>query len=305
MNTKVYIPDIECESCVKLLNRKFSDVKGIESVKINNDSADIQFDHYLIGPEHLVKLVKESGFRASLEPFERKTLSERIRDFRENRKKYELEIVGLKYVIYVFLALAAVEAVAYFGFLSSTSNFLSKYGLMLFYLNFTIALMGGATWHFIAYKARVTCMTGMMIGMIFGMQAGMMLGAILGATNGFFIGAVAGMMLGVIVGVLTGKCCGTMGVLQGMMAGMMGGTMGPMISVMMISDNLNLFLPLYMTINAIIVIGLSFIVIEEIAEGKQVTKEPLDFATFASACLIITTILVAIMVFGPKSAVAF
>jgi hypothetical protein len=145
-------------------------------------------------------------------------------------------------------------------------------------------------------------MHGMMIGMTIGMQTGMLLGAILGATNGFFVGATAGMVLGVTAGIIAGRCCGIMGTMEGMMAGVMGGTMGPMISVMMLSDHLQWFMPLYVIVNIVIVAGLVKMYLEGVvAPAKQVHERPLDALTFISICVVVTALLVAIMVYGPKS----
>ncbi len=302
MKTKIYIPDIECDSCTRLLAKKFKSLQGVDSFSFEKDSAELDYNEALIKPANIIQAVENSGFRASETPFGRKSLKERARDFRENSHKYRIEMTALNYAAYSFLILSLVEAIAYFGFFRAIPNFIGKYGWWLLYLNISISTLGTAVWHYVSYKARITCMTGMMIGMTFGMQAGMMIGAVIGATNGFFIGAMAGMLIGVSVGAATGKCCGIMGIMQGMMAGMMGGTMGPMISLMMFTDNLLLFMPFYMAINVMIVFGLSYMVYEEVVEDKKdVKKNPPDFLTFVSACLIVAFVLAAVMVLGPKS----
>lgn len=302
MKKRIYVPDIECDSCSRLINKKFKSVQGIENVTIKDDYLDVDYDESLIKAENLVTTVKNAGFRASFEPFDRKSLKERIRDFKENTHKYKIELQGFMYSIYVFLILTALEGIAYFGFFSSIPNFFAKYGVWLLYLNITVATVGFAIWHFSAYKTKVTCMTGMMIGMTVGMQAGMMLGAIIGATNGFFTGSMAGMIIGVIVGAITGKCCGVMGVMEGMMAGLMGGTMGPMVSVMMFSDHLNIFMPFYMIVNVLILWGFSYMVFEELVENSSnVKKSPIDFVTFASICILVTIGLILLIMYGPKS----
>ena len=134
------------------------------------------------------------------------------------------------------------------------------------------------------------------------MQTGMMIGAIVGATNGFFMGSMVGMIVGTIIGVITGKCCGVMGLMEGAMAGLMGGTMGPMITVMMFSDHVLIFMPLYMIINIGIMLGLSYMLYEEIVEGRQVVKKPLDFNTLAAASVLALIIIGALMIYGPSSA---
>ncbi len=301
MKLKVYIPDIECDSCVKLISKKLKNVHGIKDMKFNEDSVELDYDAGLVKQEHIINVIKEAGYRASTEPFERKTLRERWNEFRESGSKYGIEKTGIKYIIYAFLAIALTELVAYLGIFSSIPYFFKNYGWWIFYLNISVAFLGGALWHFYSYKGKATCMTGMMIGMTFGMQAGMMLGAVMGATNGFFVGAMIGMLTGVFVGAVSGKCCGIMGVMQGMMAGVMGGTMGPMISLMMFSDNILWFMPFYMAINVVILLGFSYMMYEEVVEGKIVEKNPIDFWTFLSYSLLFTAIMILIMLYGPKS----
>ena len=128
-----------------------------------------------------------------------------------------------------------------------------------------------------------------------------MLGAVFGATNGFFVGSMVGMLIGVAIGAWAGCGCGVMGWMQGMMAGLMGGTMGPMISIMMFNDHLMLFMPFYIAINVLILWGFSYMVYEEIVEGKRVERKPYDLLTLASLTLIIGAALSILMVYGPKS----
>ena len=144
-----------------------------------------------------------------------------------------------------------------------------------------------------------------MIGMTVGMQTGMMIGAVLGATNGFFVGALAGMLLGVLVGAIMGNCCGVMGVMEGMMAGLMGGTMGPMISVMMVADNIHLFMPFYMIINIIILVGLWYMHHESaVYKAPKLRREPIDFTTYASVSIVACTVLTFIILYAPKNIIA-
>jgi hypothetical protein len=110
------------------------------------------------------------------------------------------------------------------------------------------------------------------------------------------------MLISVGLGALTGQCCGIMGVLEGMMAGVMGGTMGPMVTVMMFSDNLNVFMPFYVVINLIIMWGLVYMMYEEGVEGKQgVRTKDIDFFTFSSFVIVVAALIIITMVYGPKS----
>ncbi|MEM4397002.1 MAG: hypothetical protein QW757_00070, partial [Candidatus Woesearchaeota archaeon] len=63
-----------------------------------------------------IKKIKELGYRASLEPFERKTFSERLRDFIENKHKYFLEYRLMRYFIGLFFVLIFVNFVFVFAF---------------------------------------------------------------------------------------------------------------------------------------------------------------------------------------------
>ncbi len=303
MKTKIYIPDIECESCSKLIDKKFSKIEGVSNHKIHFDSMDIEYNDNTIKAEDLVVAVEDLGFRASVRPFERKSFSERWKDFKENTHKYETVIEAIQYGFLAFIILLALDAVAFVGFLDSAiPNFFSHYAWWLFYLDLSVASIGATIWYMSSYKGNVTCMTGMMIGMTVGMQSGMMIGAVVGGSNGFFTGAIVGMTVAVIAGTLTGAVCGIMGAVQGMMSGVMAGTMGAMITIMMFTDHVLIFMPYYMLINVVILLGLIYLFYEEVVEGKKNVKiKSSDFMTFVSACIIITTILTLIMIYGPKS----
>ena len=291
IKTKIYIPDIECDSCTKLLKRKFKDMDGIEFTHEHN-----------IKIEDMIQTINELGFRASLRPFERKNLKERLRDFKEHKSKYSMMIRAVVYTFLLMLILLAIETVAYFGFLKFIPDFLPKYGLWILYLDISMATIGSSLWYMYSYKTNVTCMTGMMIGMTVGMQVGMMIGIIFGAVNGFFIGSMVGMILGTIAGAIAGSNCGIMGTLQGMMAGIMGGTMGPMIGLMMFTDHIQIFMPFYMLVNILILAGFVYMYYEEVVENrKDVVKRKIDFITFASIGVIATAILFAILLYAPKS----
>jgi hypothetical protein len=203
------------------------------------------------------------------------------------------EINAIKYFAASFIILSLLEALAYWGFPA-----IGRYAIWLLYLNITIAALGTALWHFMAHRTQVSCMLGMMIGMTFGMQAGMMLGAIIGATNGFFAGAMTGMTVAVALGIITGKCCGIMGIMQGMMAGVMGGTMGPMITLMMFSDHLQLFMPFYMAINLVITAGGTYMISKELSGAE---KKPASFLLLLSACIVASFALTLLVLYGPKS----
>ncbi len=305
MKAKIYVPDIECDSCVKVINKTLAKFEGIQQFTTHKDSVDVEYDPEKVKADSLLSIIHEKGFRAAFEPFQRKSFSERFKDFKENKHKYQVEYTMLKYSVLTFLILTLLEVMSYIAFLKNKPEFLAHYGWWMFYLNLAVISIGSGMWHIKSYKANVTSMIGMMIGMTFGMQTGMMLGTIFGATNGLFVGGSVGMLTAVGVGFYNGKCCGIMGVLEGMMAGVMGGTMGSMIGTMFTIDHIFWFMPLFIAINMIIMWGLSYMLFEEVVEDSPKTqKNPSDFFTFFAYCLLATVFLLVIMIYGPKTGLA-
>lgn len=210
---------------------------------------------------------------------------------------------SLSYGLYALLMLVALEAIAYFGFLGATPNFISKYAWWIFYLDISIVSIGIAIHYMMTHKAESPCMMGMMTAMTIGMQLGMMVGAVIGATNGFFVGSMVGMILGSIGGILAGRISkSTMSWMQGLMAGIMGGTMGPMISLMMFTDHILVFMPFYMILNLIVLAGFMKMYHEELVhDNVDIEHRKIDFISFASAVIISAAILIIIMIYGIKS----
>ncbi len=224
-------------------------------------------------------------------------------DFWENKEHYKTEWLMLSYMGITTLILLTLLAISYLSFWRSDPTFLAKRGWWLVYLIITIVSTGGALWHFASHKTTFSTMTGMMIGMAIGMQSGVMLSVVIGSTNGMFMGSFLGVIFGSSLGIYAGRCCGLMGILQGAMAGIMGGTMGPMIALMMKNDHILYFMPLFAILNVLVLLGLSFLVYEDVTSRKEkVERKPTDFATFFSYCLIITTLFTVIIVYGYKSA---
>ncbi|HIH12795.1 TPA: hypothetical protein HA242_03675 [Candidatus Woesearchaeota archaeon] len=230
-------------------------------------------------------------------------VSQRLKEFCTQTKKYQLEWQMLHYAGLTLLILLALELAVYFVLWKNDPAFLHKRGWWILYLLLTIVFTAGALWHFKAHRVKVSCMHGMMIGMTLGVQSGLMLSVVIGSTNGMFMGGLLGMLFGVMIGVYAGRCGGIMGILEGAMAGVMGGTMGPMIALMMKNDHILWFMPPFMVINILILLGLSYMVYEEIAEkGSKAEKMPADFWTFFSYCFILTVTFTLIIVYGYKTA---
>ena len=303
MRVKIYVPDIECDSCVRVISKAFRKEESIHSFTFHDDNVDVDFDEGRIRKTEIVNLIKKLSFRAGFEPFDRKSFKERARHYKENKHKYKIETKVFSYSLIVFMVLLVLETFTYSTFLNKIPDFLVNYGWWILYLNISVVVLGMGIWHVYSYKYKMTCMLGMMVGMTIGMQSGMMIGAVIGATNGFFVGSMAGMLLGTFVGAVTGKGCGIMGVIEGMMAGVMGGTMGAMITVMMFSDHVLWFMPFYMAINVAIVWGMSYMLYEEVVEDNEKTvPTPIDFTTISLGMVIVNFVLLGLMIFGPKSA---
>ncbi|RJQ22259.1 cation transporter [Candidatus Woesearchaeota archaeon] len=304
MKTKVYCPDIECESCIKVLTKVLEKLPGIEHFEFKHNAVEVTSDGQ-VKPSEIVSAIQQKGYRASLDELHKMTLTERFRDFRKNPQKYAVERLMLRNTVLTLLALFALNLFAYFTFLKSVPDFLAKYAWWILYIDVSVVSIGAAIWHIKSYKTNVTSMVGMMIGMTFGMQTGMMLGTIIAATNGLFVGGIAGMVLAVGVGFYNGRCCGIMGIMEGMMAGVMGGVMGSMIGAMFRVDNILWFMPAFTIINVFIMWGLSYMLFEEVVEHNTTTrKHPVDFSTFFFACLLASIALNALIIYGPRTGIA-
>jgi len=226
-----------------------------------------------------------------------------VKDTRCHKMLNRTHIKSIKYSVVALLMLILLESIAYLGIFSHDPNFLSHYLWWIIYLDLSIASLGASLYYMMSHKSKAPCMAGMMIGMTLGMQSGMMLGAVVGATNGFFAGAMVGMIIGVVVGTWAGTVSTTMAWLQGMMSGIMGGTMGAMITVMMFTDHALIFMPFYILINIAILIGFMKMYYEEIVlDNKELEKVHIDLVTYVCACVILAAVILAIMLYGPKSA---
>ncbi len=302
---KVYCPDIECDSCVRVISKVLKNETGIKDFKVEKDLIDIEFDKEFIKEEKVLEVIKKKGYRAGLDPFERKTFKERFRDFTQNKSKYEIEYKMIKYSLLTFLIILILEFISYNYFFKNQAHFVTSYLWWFFYLDVAVVSLASAMWHLKSYRSQVTSMVGMMIGMTTGMQSGLMIGTILGATNGFFVGALVGMLVGVAVGFFNGKCCGIMGVMEGLMAGVMGGVMGGMLGLMMSVDHILWFMPFFMVINVAILFGLSYMLFEEVVEGREkIQKSALSFPTLFSYCLIVIVFGILLIVYGFKTGLA-
>lgn len=301
MRHKIYCPDLECESCTNVLSKTLHDA-GANDISFSPNAVEFESAE---DSQKFLFAIRTKGYRANTEPFQKPTLAQRAQDFFNNKQKYKHEYLMLRHALYTFIILFALEIMSYVAFFRATPDFFTTYAWWLLYVNLAVVSIGSAIWHFKSYKGQVTCMVGMMTGMTFGMQTGMMLGTIFGATNGLFPGGMIGMLSAVGIGYYNGKCCGIMGAMEGMMAGVMGGVMGAMIGTMFAVDNILWFMPAFMLINLAIMWGLSYMLFEEMVEGKpDIQRTPAPFWTFFSYCFIAITLLSVLMIYGPKTGLA-
>ncbi|MDE1798641.1 MAG: hypothetical protein KGH63_04540 [Candidatus Micrarchaeota archaeon] len=230
-------------------------------------------------------------------PFEEEA-GEFMRHFFGNHPQFRIERELFWQSILLTVVLIGLVLLMYMAWFSHSNFPLSRLPY-LFYL--VIGVVGNVAilWHLRAYPRITGHMDGMMIGMTAGMSTGLMIGAVIGATNGIFIGSVVGLVLGCAVGAYAGKCCGIMGLMEGLMAGIMGGTMGPMISVMMVLDHVDYFMPLFILSTVTVLFGLTYMLI--LSPGRGAARKPdWDFASFAALCLAGVLLLSAIIVWGPR-----
>lgn len=295
MKTTIYVQDIGCEECTRLINKIIKRLQGINSYAFEKDRLTIDFEPSMIKEEAIIIAINSTGYRASNIPVVRMSYSKRAKEFYSNKTKYKTEWTMIKISTISFMLMLLIESAAVL-LLGNT-----KYIPWLLYLTIAVVSTAAGIWHLKAYRTAVPSMTGMMLGMTIGMQSGFMIGAIVGATNGMFVGTMTGVIAGVVLGTYAGKDSGIMGAMQGMMSGLMGGTMGAMTTVMLLADHVNWFMPFFMVINVIIMISMSYMIYEEIAEGKEVKASPADFSIFFAYVFLAVIIIAGIMLFGMKS----
>ena len=171
------------------------------------------------------------------------------------------------------------------------------------YLDVTVVSLVATIGYLRMYRyAQTNHMTSMMIGMTVGMQVGMMTGGVIGATDGYFAGAMVGVGLGTLLGLTTSWCCGPMAITQSLMSAVMGGTMGAMIVSMMPQDQLNLFMPLFTTLNLAILIWFTRLFFRDCVIGEQcVLLKPMGLGAMLGTSVTAVTILSGLILLNPKT----
>ncbi|MCX8166297.1 MAG: chloride channel protein [Candidatus Micrarchaeota archaeon] len=164
-------------------------------------------------------------------------------------KGYETEFMFLIFGLITTIVLLGLGFAIMLLTKSLPTNFYS-------YLIITLLAFGVSSSNFISeycrkYEDHVDCNTAMMKGMTMSMTTGIITGSVIGATNGMFIGSLFGSILGTVYGIKN-SCKYAMAYIESLLGGFMGGTMGAMTSVMLISDNITIFLPLTVIIMIVV-----------------------------------------------------
>lgn len=220
-----------------------------------------------------------------------------FKEFRKELSGGGVESEIIKTIFVSLLTSLALLAILYFFKLRYIENFISRFGIYLFFAVLSYAVILPAVRQVRAFK-EFPCMSGMMIGMTIGMISGFLPGFYTASTNGMFYGGFFGVALGIIFGVWNGKCCGIMGAMEGMMAGFMGGLMGAMTAFMLLNDHLKIAAVLVFVISTVIMLGLNYMIYKETREIKRAHKDSELFIIVLS--FILTAVTTWLVIYGPR-----
>ena len=288
---EITIKGMHCSSCEKTITRALKR-EGITVESISFKTGKATVSHQGVSSSSINALLGSKGYSiAEGRPVTGKDAT--------TRSTYQLEKTILVNGVLTLAILLIIQAALAFLLYTRLPGYSGKYLLAFLYVPVAIVTNIVALWHQRAYRQNVSCMTGMMVGMTIGMSTGFSIGGIVGLINGMFTGALVGVFAGMAAGAYAGRCCGTMGTMEGMMAGLMGGTMGAMLSVMLVSDHVEIFLPLLILTNTIILGGLMRVVVEE-HEGQSQDAQPWSLPAVLGASMLLMLVISAIMLLAPK-----
>ncbi len=295
------IRNVTCEACEKVIGRllrRFDHAK-IESISKDATTLTLTCDEKDV--EGIKEQLREYNYLNddnSIGHF-----SYVLKKIISNAPGFRAEHELLTYTLSLFVILFAGLGLMYLGWFNQNTIFPQLWPILAL-VPLGIAVNSGALLHVHHLRHHFNCANGMMAGMIIGMISGFMSGALIGATNGMFAGSLTGMAVGMGASSYAVRKTGVMGVLDGLMAGLMAGTMGAMLSVMMISDNLIPFLYILFGVCTFILGGMSYFIVKEIGpihdEQKRIELFPL-----ALLGILVLMAIIALILFGPKSAIVF
>ncbi|MBS3069166.1 hypothetical protein J4441_02250 [Candidatus Micrarchaeota archaeon] len=314
------IDGMTCNSCERLISKAVESLGGkVHRISASEGRATIEIEEGK--QEQMLAKIKEAGYEphvqgGSGEMREQQgssalggevsfaSFEQEAADFFKrllNAGELSIERDILKMSVFTLLALFALSFVAYL-FAWNKGGQGALYQFVLYGMVANVAALAAIS-QINTYGRNLSCMNGMMVGMTVGMMGGFLIGAVVGATNGMFVGSLIGMAAGTIGGYYCGRCCGIMGVLEGMMAGLMGGTMGAMLTVMMLADNLLLFMPVLFAACIAILWGLAFMMHQNHRHAQR--ESAVSFGTFFMLALCASIIVAAVIMYGPRASIVF
>ncbi|MBI5046256.1 hypothetical protein HZC07_00805 [Candidatus Micrarchaeota archaeon] len=305
--TKIELNGMSCASCERLIRR----VAEKNSIAVN--SLDVKTGEVVVFCESeklepFKKQLADKGFteKASDPNFSRgdpKRVKKYISSILAADSEVETESRLFNYSIASTAILFVIGGLVYSYLIAPTFQNAAAYLPLFILAVLSSVITVFSYYHMLSYRKNLSCMNGMMIGMTLGMISGFLVGGIIGATNGMFVGSVAGIFVGAVFGVNVGKCCGIMGALEGLMAALMAGVMGAMTSVMLIRDNLVLFLYILFGISSVILGGLSYMMYRE-SEGEP-TQTKVNFGDFLIEAILLAGFIIAIVLYGPRGTLIY
>ena len=303
---KIGLNGLNCASCEKIVSRvAAANNAQVKEIDEHTGYVTVVCEENVL--DTLKKQFAEKGFvERKIDDSERGDLSRVLNYFSSILSGGQEVIVESTLLNF---SLASIAAIILLGTIISffAANLVEGYNsyVPFFFLTALFSIMAVFSYtHMRCYKKSMSCSVGMMVGMTVGMISGFMAGALIGATNGMFAGSVVGMLLGIGIGVSLGRHCGIMGAMEGIMAGFMAGIMGAMTSIMLFADNLVIFLYIVFGICVVVLAGLSYMMHREAGSALRENLKT-NMPNFVIASIVLSAVLIAIMLFGPKAALVY
>ncbi|MFH1520321.1 MAG: cation transporter [Candidatus Micrarchaeota archaeon] len=293
-----------CGSCETLVERAITQ-QGGELCEINASEGKVKLRCDENRLEEIKQKLAEKGF-AEKNDHQRgrpERVIEYISNIFQGKPQTAVESRLAEYVIGSGALMMILTAIFFIVYPASFQT-VRPYMLLFVLLYGGVNMILFSYYHIKCYWKNMNCSNGMMVGMTVGMMSGFLAGALVGATNGMFLGSIIGMVFGIAPGLALGKHSGIMGAMEGIMAGIMAGTMGAMLSVMMINDNMILFLYILFGLCAVMIGGLSYMMHREAGE-TPIKEFKVKFATFFLVALAVTILMAVIMMYGPKNGLIY
>ncbi len=131
--------------------------------------------------------------------------------------------------------------------------------IIIYVLSFLVLI--GVCFYVYKLRSKLDEMHGMMVAMTLGMVSGLVISTLyVIPTGNFLFGFILGSVIGLIFGIGFGKLGNHLGIMEGVVAGPMGGMMGAMLGQMIRPFNINIFMPFFVFIFLITMLGISYAV---------------------------------------------